>query len=139
MRGTSKTDSVRSPKFLLKAIRKEFGKFYDPAPYNPKFDPKKFDGLTTEWKAVNYVNPPYSKTRPWFAKAFEQWKKGRTVIMFVKLSTLGTLFAKEFVPGAEIRIFSKKFSFPGYDKQAAFTNVLIIWRANKKSQKFSII
>jgi hypothetical protein len=59
--------------------------------------------------------------------------------MLVKLSTLGTKYAKEFVRGAEIRIFSEKFSFPGYDKQAAFTNVLIIWRANKRSKKYSII
>ena len=140
MRGTSNTDSVRTPKPILAAVRKEFGKFYDPAKYNPKFDPNKNkDGLTTEWKPVNFVNPPYSNVKPWFAKAHEQWKKGRTVIMLVKLATLGTKYAKEFARGAEIRVFSEKISFPGYARQAAFSNVFIIWRARKRSNKYSII
>jgi site-specific DNA-methyltransferase (adenine-specific) len=140
MRGTSKTDSVHTPKKILVAVRKEFGKFYDPVPYNPNFDPLKHkSGLTTEWRPVNFVNPPYSNVRVWFKKAHEQWQKGRTIIMLVKLATLGTQYAKKFARGAEVRVYSEKIAFPGYAQKAAFTNILIIWRARKRSNKYSIM
>jgi hypothetical protein len=140
MRGTSKTDSVHTPKKILVAVRKEFGKFFDPAPYNPNFDPLKHkDGLNTEWKPVNFVNPPYSNARVWFKKAHEQWRKGRTIIMLVKLATLGTQYAKKFARGAEVRVYSEKISFPGYARKAGFTNILLIWRAHKRSNKYSIM
>ena len=133
-------DSVRTPDYILKAIRKEFGDFTDPCPYNPKFDPKvDKDGLTTEWGPVSFVNPPYSFIRPWFKKAREQWLLGKDVILFVKLSNLGTQYARKYIDGAEVRIMVKKVIFPGYEKCALFNNILVIFRAGKHSTKYSII
>lgn len=45
-----------SPPAYLDDVRRRFGNFFDPCPY-PK--PDDFDGLTCEWGAVNYVNPPF--------------------------------------------------------------------------------
>ena len=140
MRGKSSTDSVRTPKAILLAVKREFGAFYDPAKFNPKFKADKDkDGLNTPWKPVNFVNPPYSSVKPWFVKAHAEWRQGKTIIMLVKLSVLGTIYAKKYARGAEIRIFAEKISFPGYKRKAGFTNVLIIWRAKKRSTKWSII
>ena len=134
------SDSVRSPPSLLKDIRREFGKFFDPAPYNPQFDATKHrDGLKIPWKKINYVNPPYSSTSPWFQKAAEEAKKGNTTIMLVKLSALATEYSRKFIKGAEIRIFSKRFSFPGYDGVARFHSALVIWRGRKRSSKYSVV
>ena len=110
-----KTDSVRTPEYILAAIRKEFGDYYDPCPFNVDFDPKIHkDGLNTEWGPVSFVNPPYSFIRPWFKKAREQWLLGKDVVLFVKLSNLGTQYARKYITGAEVRIIVGKIKFPGY-------------------------
>jgi hypothetical protein len=76
-----------SPPALLDAVREEFGDFFDPCPY-PK--PEDFDGLTCEWGAVNYVNPPFGSIihdgrkkgmTAWVRKALSEWRKGKTVVM----------------------------------------------------------
>ena len=47
-------DSVRTPKFLLQRIQKEYfnsGVMFDPTPFVPVFDPKKHtDGLKITWE-----------------------------------------------------------------------------------------
>ena len=140
----SKKDSVRTPPFITNALKKEFRtrKFYDPAPYNPDFKKGGVhkDGLTTEWGKISFVNPPYSNVKPWFVKAHEEWRKGKTVIMFCKLQNIGSQYAKQYMKGAELRILSEKVSFPGYGgKLPLFHNVLVIWRAGKRSTKYSVI
>jgi hypothetical protein len=140
----SAKDSVRTPKHITAPLLREFRvkKFYDPVPYNPKFrkgGPYK-DALTTEWGRVSFVNPPYSNVKPFFAKAHEQWRQGKTIIMFCKLTNIGSKYAKTYMKGAELRVLSEKVSFPGYGgKLPLFHNVLVIWRANKRSSKYTII
>ena len=90
-------------------MKKKFGKiFYDPVPFNPNFGKGDKDALTTEWKKVNYVNPPFAQTVQFLKKSVEQWKKGRTVIFLCKLDTLGR---QGFVPGCEIVLFKNAFAF----------------------------
>jgi len=135
----SSTDSVKTPPEILRQIRKEFGKFHDPAPFNPKFNPRKHtDGLASDWKSVNFVNPPYSSVGPWVKKAHSEWKKGKTIIMLIKLENLGRKYSS-LLKGAEIRIFTRRLKFPGYDRPAGFTNVLVIMRARKRSSTFKFI
>ena len=137
----SKTDSVRTPPALLKKIKAEFGKLYDPVPYKPNFNPKTHkDALTTEWKAVNYVNPPYSKMAAFVEKAHDEWKKGKTIIMLCKIENLATQYAPKFIKGkAEVRVFTERLAFPGYKKAAKFFSILVIWRAKKRSSKLGFI
>ena len=139
----SAKDSVRTPKHIIAPLLREFSvkKFYDPVPYNPKFNKAKHkDALTTEWGKVSFVNPPYSNVKPFFAKAHEQWRLGKTVIMFCKLTNIGSKYAKQFMKGAELRVLSEKVSFPGYGgRLPLFHNVLVIWRSNKRSSKYSIV
>jgi len=139
----TKKDSVRTPKFIVEPLLREFGvkAFYDPAPYNINFQKgKDKDGLTTDWGKISFVNPPYSSVRPWFRKAVEEWQKNKTVIMFCKLTAIGSAYAKLYMKGAERRVLSKKVPFPGYGgRLPMFNNVLVIWRANKRSSKYSII
>ena len=137
------TDSVSTPAYIVNSLKREFkvDAFYDPCPFNQSFDPAKHkDGLTTEWGEYTFCNPPYSNPKPWFKKAHEQWLQGKTVILFAKLSFLGRKYAKRYVPGAEIRIFSYKVKFPGYGNgNPRFTNVLIIWHKDKISNKYSLV
>jgi hypothetical protein len=136
-----KTDSVKTPEYILKMVRDEFGEeLYDPCPFNPTFDPYKHkDGLNTEWGPVSFVNPPYSFIRPWLRKAREQWLLGKTSVIFIKLSNLGTQYCRKYIPGAEVRILVDKVQFPGYSNTAIFNNIFIIFRAGKHSTKYSVI
>jgi len=77
-----------TPPALLKEIQREFGVTFDPCPF-PK--PEGFDGLTAEWGASNYVNPPFGgvimadgrKRGPtaWARKAIAEHRKGKRVIL----------------------------------------------------------
>lgn len=133
----AKKDSVRSPKYILDWVRRTFGKFHDPVPYNPKWDPATHaDALKTEWKKLSYVNPPFSKGYLFLKKACLEWKKGKTVILLIKLDTLGR---KNFsaCKGAEIVFFRKPVIFPPHERAPRFGVCLLIFRANKTSTKYS--
>jgi hypothetical protein len=77
-----------TPDRLLADIYQEFGITFDPCPY-PK--PDDFDGLTAEWGASNYVNPPFGsytdakgkKKGPtaWARKAITEYEKGKKVVL----------------------------------------------------------
>ena len=71
----AKPDSVKTPAYIKKWIRKKFCRFNDPVPFNPKFDPSKHtDALKTEWKAVNFINPPFSRASTFIKKAVEEFQ-----------------------------------------------------------------
>lgn len=81
-----------APEFVR--LVEEFGPFdFDPCPYPL---PAGFDGLTCEWGARNYVNPPFGsivhqgpgdknprKKGPtaWVRKAITEWQKGKLVVL----------------------------------------------------------
>lgn len=81
-----------TPPELMDELNNEFNFDFDPCPY-PK--PDDFDGLTSDWGQVNYVNPPFGsilhqgpgdkkpkKKGPtaWARKAIEEHKKGKRVV-----------------------------------------------------------
>ncbi len=66
-----------TPPELLAALDAEFSFDFDPCPY-PR--PEGFDGLTSEWGASNYVNPPFKGPTAWVRKALAEYAKGKRVI-----------------------------------------------------------
>lgn len=76
-----------TPPELYAELNAEFCFDFDPCPFPL---PAGFDGLTCEWGASNYVNPPFGsimhqgkKKGPtaWVRKAIEEWKKGKRVVL----------------------------------------------------------
>ena len=133
----ARQDSVRTPKNILKWVRKKFGKYYDPVPYNPSFNSKKDkDALITEWGQTNFVNPPFSRTVKFVEKSFEQYKKGKTVIILVKTDVLGSKYFSKY-RGCEIVLFPEPVVFPGFSNAPRFHVCLLIYRAGKRSSKYS--
>ena len=99
-----------TPIELFKALNDEFGFDYDPCPY-PK--PLNYDGLSAEWGAINYVNPPFGayideldgkKKGPtaWARKSIEEFKKGKVVVLVYPIDKWVMLLLKELA-GASIR------------------------------------
>jgi hypothetical protein len=134
-----KSDSVRTPQNLKDYITKLYGSWYDPCPYNKLFNPRTDkDGLHTDWGAVTYCNPPYSKMKDWVIKAHHEWKKGKTILVLVKTRTLQTQYFKQ-CKGCTILLCDKKFAFPGYDTPPLFNNVLLVYEANKVSNQYGFL
>lgn len=86
-----------TPPDLLARLTAEFEIVFDPFPY-PK--PEDFDGLTAEWGASSYVNPPFGSIlhqgpndkKPkkkgmtaWVRKALAEQAKGKRVVMVYPL------------------------------------------------------
>lgn len=95
-----------TPPALMAELNQEFGFTCDACPF-PK--PDDFDGLTSEWGSVTYVNPPFGsimhdgkKKGPtaWARKAMEEAKNGKTVVMVYPIPKW-VLMLMEF--GAEVR------------------------------------
>jgi hypothetical protein len=76
-----------TPPDLYYRLNAEFKFTFDPCPF-PK--PEDFDGLTVDWGASNYVNPPFGsivhegkKKGPtaWVRKAIAEQQKGKRVVL----------------------------------------------------------
>jgi hypothetical protein len=93
-----------TPPELYARLHAEFAFDFDPCPYPL---PDGFDGLTCEWGASNYVNPPFGsiihqgkKKGPtaWVRKAIVEHQKGKLVVLvypvdkwvLMLLSAIGT-------------------------------------------------
>ena len=128
----SKSDSVRTPTYILDWVTKTFGEWFDPTPFEPHFDPSKHpNGLTIPWKTTNYCNPPFSIAFRFLRKCYEE--SGKTIVFMCKLDLLGR---KCFRGGCDIILFNNKVCFPGYEnKPPRFMICLLVFHA-KASNKF---
>jgi len=95
-----------TPPELYTRLNMEFSFTFDPCPY-PK--PDDFDGLTCEWGASNYVNPPFGAIMhegkkkgmtAWVRKAIEEFRKGKRVVMVYPLDKWVLML---LAAGAEVR------------------------------------
>ena len=87
MKTLSSKDSYKSDEWILNM----FDGWYDPCPLN---DNPPIDGLETDWKDKTYVNPPYSNPLKWIEKAIEEAKKGKRIVMLLRVDTSTKWFMK---------------------------------------------
>jgi len=121
------TDSWATPRWLIEI----FDDWYDPCPLNPK---PNFDGLKTEWRDKTYVNPPYSNPLPWVEKAIEESKKGKRIVMLLKVDTSTRWYAKLVESKARIFWLHGRLKFEKYDTKldkkkwspAGFPSMLVV-------------
>ena len=113
---TKLTDKWATPEWLIDL----FKGYYDPCPLNPIED-----GLNTNWKEYTYVNPPYSEPLKWVLKAIKENKKGKTIVLLLKLDS-STRWYKELVnANAHILLFNERLHYS--DRNAAnFPSMLAI-------------
>ena len=120
-------DKYSTPKWLLDT----FDDWFDPCPidYNPETHE---NGLEIDWKDKTYVNPPYSKPMPWIEKAIEERKKGKRIVMLLKVDTSTKWYAKLVEANAHIFWYSRRIKFAKpewkYNKgtPATFPSMLVV-------------
>ena len=118
-------DNYQTDKWLMEL----FEDWFDPCPLdlNPKID-----GLSIEWKDKTFVNPPYSKPLEWIDKAIEENKKGKTIVMLLRVDSSTKWFAKLVEADAKILWINKRLRF-NTGKPANFPSMLIILSSYKKN------
>lgn len=133
---TSLNQDWRTPKKIYEELNKEFNFDFDPCPENPDFN-----GLEVEWGKSNFLNPPY-KTKiqdAFVAKAFEEWKKGKTVILLIPVRTASRrwqnfILNEKYRENVDIRFLPKRLKFdnpkrPGEKpNHATFDSAVIVLR-----------
>lgn len=108
----SKDDQfAQTPDWLLKTLKDTFGKhMFDPCPANPKFN-----GLKINWRAINFVNPPYDNIGAWLDKAVNEWKVRRSVSVFLIPFRMHTRYMERNLKYVtQSHIFEKSVKFKGY-------------------------
>lgn len=119
--GLENSDHWATQKWLYDKLDAEFHFDFDPCPIN--HDITLWDGLKIEWGNSNYCNPPYNRDdKPkWIAKAFEEWKKGKTVVMLIPAATGTKQFHELILPNAEVRFLKGRIAFAGYNTKGEYS------------------
>ena len=107
----SNDDKWATPRDLFNQLDNEFHFDFDPCPidWNPTYP----DGLLIEWKESNFVNPPYSKTKYWIKKSYDEQHKGKLIVMFINVCTDVEAF-HEYIynkPNVEVRFIKGRLRF----------------------------
>lgn len=99
-----------TPPDIYEALDAEFHFTFDPCPYPL---PEGFDGLTCEWGASNYVNPPFGSIMhegkrkgptAWVRKAIQEYQKGKLVVLVYPIDKWVLMLLKEILgPDAQVR------------------------------------
>ena len=100
------TDCYKSDDWILKM----FKEYFDPCPM--KFQPE-IDALKIEWKDKTYVNPPYSNPLPFIKKAIEESKKGKLIVLLLKMDTSTKWFKELQEAGAHFLWINGRLHYNG--------------------------
>jgi len=112
-------------------IMELFNDWFDPCPLN---DNPEIDGLKIEWKDKTYVNPPYSKPLVWVEKAIEENKKGKTIVMLLRMDTSTKWFKKLQEANAVFLWVNGRLRFNNL-KPANFPSMIVILNKNLKKNR----
>lgn len=117
-RNINHSDNWATPKELYDTLNAEFMFEYDPCPLFSSFD-----GLVSDWKKSNFINPPYSRElkEAFVLKAIEESNKGKLCVMLLPVSTSTKLFHNHILPNAkEIRFLYKRVKFLGTNTKGEY-------------------
>lgn len=110
-------DNYKTPKWIFDL----FEGYFDPCPLDPS---PLVDGLDLEWGAKNFVNPPYSNPLIWVKKAIKENKKGKKIILLLKLDCSTQWFRLLMNANAHILFINERVKFNGH--APPFCNALFI-------------
>lgn len=113
----------KTPKAVYQVLDAEFRFDHDPCPPNYSVD-----GLTSEWGQSNYVNPPYDHLKEWIKKSYEEWQKGKTVVMLIPSRTDTIAWHEYCMKATEIRFIRGRLKFDDQENPAPFPSAIVIFR-----------
>ena len=105
-------------------IMEIFKDWFDPCTLS-KGDLREFDGLGSSWKDRTYVNPPYSNPLPWVRQAIKENKKGKLIVLLLKMDTSTKWFKELQEAGARFLWINGRLKF-NTGKAASFPSMLAV-------------
>ena len=117
----------KTPKALYQSLDAEFGFDFDPCPIKPKVN-----GLDSDWRNVNFVNPPYGKEiTKWIQKGYQESLKGKTVV-FLLPSRTDTRWWHDYIMKAdEIRFIRGRLKLDDQKNSAPFPSAIVVFKHKK--------
>ena len=122
---SSASDNWSTPKDVYTKLNKEFSFNYDPCPLNESYE---IDGLKTDWGSRTFVNPPYSNIKDWCKKSYDEWQKGKTVVMLIPSRTDTRYWHDYIMEATEIRFIKGRLKFGGAKNSAPFPSAIIVFK-----------
>ena len=104
-----------------------FKDWFDPCPIGARY------GLERDWRNKTYVNPPYSNPLPWVEKAIEESRKGKTIVMLLRMDTSTKWFKLLQEAGAIFLWINGRLRF-NTGKPAPFPSMMVILNKETCSQ-----
>ncbi len=113
-----------TPIALYKQLDKEFA-FND----DPCHKDSVWDGLSVEWGTRVFCNPPYCRQiGRWIAKAYEEHKKGKLVVLLIPSRTDTSWWHDYVMKAQEIRFLRGRLCFDDGKGRATFPSAVVIFR-----------
>ena len=123
---SSATDHWSTPKEVYNALHREFQFNDDPCPILGS------DGLTRDWGTSIFCNPPYSDISRWCRRCYEEWQKGKTVVMLIPSRTDTRWWHDYIMKATEIRFIKGRLKFGGSKNSAPFPSCIVIFNKTTK-------
>ena len=130
---SSKTEMWATPQDFFDKLNDEFHFTLDAAAIQENAKCDRFfspedDGLSQPWDGVVWCNPPYCrKTGKWVKKAYEESKKGATVVMLLPCRPDVSWFHDYILGKAEIRFIRGRLKFGGSSNSAPFPSMVVVF------------
>jgi len=136
------SDSWGTPPDLIAKLDAEFGFTLDvcASRENAKADfffAAEDDALSKDWIIANigggaiWMNPPFSQIDRWIKKAYEESRRGATVVCLVPCRTDSAWWHQYIIPCAEVRFLRGRIRFVGAKHNAPFPCAVVIFGPNK--------
>lgn len=132
----SARDDHETPDELFHKLHKEFGFQLDvcATPQNaklPAYLHPGMDALSLDWYGPHrqrlWMNPPYGRqVGKWIAKAWEESRKGATVVCLLPART-DTAWFHDYCIRGEVRLLRGRLRFKGNDASAPFPSMVVIF------------
>ena len=108
----SVSQSWGTPDSIYKKLNDEFHFTHDPCPFPMPIT----DGLTSEWGDSNFCNPPFRDLKKWCKKCYEEYKKGKKVVLLMPCRSNSVYFHNYVLPYCDIRFVKGKVNFKNLDQ-----------------------
>lgn len=125
----SERQNWKTPKAFYQALDSEFNFDFDPCPPNPRFD-----GLSIDWGSKNFCNPPYSEISKWVKKTYEEFQKGKTVVLLIPSRTDTRWWHDYCMKADQIRFIKGRLKFDEHKNSAPFPSALVIFKGAKEEK-----
>jgi site-specific DNA-methyltransferase (adenine-specific) len=133
---SSAAQDWETPQYIFDALAVEFGFTVDAAAADHNAKCERYwteadNGLAKDWsEEIVWLNPPYKHAEEWMRKAWQESRRGATVVCLVPARTDSAWWHRYAMKG-EIRLFMQRLKFKKGGKRsdvAPFPSALIIFR-----------